>query len=167
MRNSNYIIAVLGLALFVGCGGEEWHAQTWPTTGSIMINGAAPEGAVIELRSSGQAPDTRDSRPWGVVDAQGKFMLTTYENGDGAPAGDYKVTVKWPPTVDRPSLVDRLDGAYSDPSRSPFSVSIDEGENTIEEIRITGAKIKRKKSIAERKAPTMGPPGPAMGGNGR
>ena len=34
--------------------------------------------------------------PRGVTDAEGRFQLRTYHDGDGAPAGEYTVTVYWP-----------------------------------------------------------------------
>ena len=34
-------------------------------------------------------------RPVGQVDKNGYFTLTSYANGDGAPEGEYQVTVVW------------------------------------------------------------------------
>ena len=34
--------------------------------------------------------------PRATVDKQGNFSLTTYEQADGAPPGEYLVTVEWP-----------------------------------------------------------------------
>ncbi|MEM7558138.1 MAG: hypothetical protein AAF394_03370, partial [Planctomycetota bacterium] len=135
--------AVLCFALamvLVGCEGS-WEASTYPAMGSISINGQIPEGAVVELRSVGDAPDVRDSRPWGLVDASGNYTLTTYKQNDGAPVGEYAVTVRWPPTISKPSLEDKLNGAYSDPNESKWKVSIAAEDNLLAKIEIKGAKL--------------------------
>lgn len=148
----------------VGCGGEDWQAATYPARGKITINGEPPAGAVVELHSTGEQPDMRNSRPWAVVQEDGSFSLSTYETGDGAPPGDYKVVVRWPPDVTQPSLVDRLSGAYSSSERSRWTVSITEGENDVPPIEITGAKVLPKAQPADS---GRTPPGPMMTNRGR
>lgn len=139
-----------------GCG-EDWQAATYPAHGKIVINGEAPEGAVVELHSSGEQPDVRNSRPWAVVGADGSYALSTYEKGDGAPVGVYKVVVRWPPDVNQPSLTDRLKGAYARPEKSPWTVTVAEGENELPVIEINGAKVLPKEQAGSRRG---GPPGP-------
>lgn len=154
-----FLLAAACLPLCAGCG-EDWQAETYPAHGRIAINGEPPAGAIVELRSVHAQPDVRDSRPWGVVDAEGRFVLSTYEAGDGAPRGEYKVIIRWPPDVTQPSLADRLGGAYATSDKSQWSVSIEEGENELPSIDITGAKVASKeKAVAPRRAP----PGPLTG----
>lgn len=149
--------AVCGACL--GCG-EDWQAQTYPAHGRIAINGEPPVGAVVELHSTGEQPDVRNSRPWAVVQEDGSYILSTYERDDGAPPGEYAVTIRWPPDVSQPSLADRLGGAYSKAERSKWSVRISEEENEIPPIEITEAKVQPKdKALPPRNAP----PGPNMG----
>lgn len=143
----------------IGCGGEDWQADTYPARGSISINGEPPEGAVVELHATGEQPDLRHSRPWGVVDQQGEFTLSTYRTGDGAPPGEYRVTVRWPPDVSQPSLADRLNGRYNDPQSSEFLVTIDEGDNELAKIEIEGARVETKDRAG---ASGRQPPGPGM-----
>ncbi|MBW3595795.1 MAG: hypothetical protein KY475_00810 [Planctomycetes bacterium] len=144
----------------VGCGGEDWQAETYPAHGRITINGQPPVGAVVELHSTGEQPDVRNSRPWAIVQEDGAYTLSTYEKGDGAPAGDYAVVLRWPPDVTQPSLADRLGGAYAVPERSQWNVMIGEGENELPPIEITGAKVL---SAEEAQSPRHSPPGPGMG----
>ena len=71
------------------------------------------------------------------ADEQGKLRLTSYELHDGAPAGDYKVTVVWRGELEtddpeRASLQpDRLAGKYSDPEKTPLAVTVEPGDNVI------------------------------------
>lgn len=144
-----------------GCG-ESWEAETHSAGGTISINGEAPVGAIVELQNvAAKAADVRNSRPWGVVDEFGIYTLTTYQSNDGAPKGEYAITVRWPPTVNQPSLADRLQKAYSNPKTSKWRVTIEEGHNELSPVTITGAKVTPAEKAVNRRAPPMGP---GMGG---
>lgn len=151
--------AVAVCMLCSGCGGDDWQASTYPASGQISINGQPPAGAVVELHAVGEVPDARNSRPWAVVQDDGSFTLTTYEAGDGAPVGEYAVTVRWPPDVSQPSLADRLGGAYATTERSRWNVTISNGDNALAPIEIDDAKVQSKEDAS---APLKSPAGPAM-----
>lgn len=152
-------IGVLTIVCLIGCGGDDWQAVTYPARGTILINGQAPVGAVVELRAAAESPDVRNSRPWAIVQADGSYELSTYERGDGAPAGDYKLTVRWPPDVNQPSMADRLAGAYANAKKSPWTVTVRAADNTLPPIEITGARVA---SAANAPTPRQAPPGPGM-----
>ena len=68
-------------------------------------------------------------RPLAHVDEKGDFALTTYENNDGAPAGEYIITISWRQQPSKPSDgnkagPDRLKGAYSNPKTSKLKFTI-------------------------------------------
>jgi hypothetical protein len=75
-----------------------------------------------------------------TADDDGRYQLTTYRRGDGAPAGQYTVTVYWPaprpssakldPTDDTPAP-DRLRDAY-DVTRSKLKATVQERDNEID-----------------------------------
>ncbi|MEM9701622.1 MAG: hypothetical protein AAF907_04175, partial [Planctomycetota bacterium] len=94
--------------------------------GMILINGEPPTGALLSLHPvSGEPFDQRNTRPYAKVDGLGRFVLTTYETGDGAPEGEYFVTVDWPPDPDDPSpQPDRLGGRLSDSKNSELKVTV-------------------------------------------
>lgn len=110
IRVMSYLAAACGALFLAGCGGEAWHAETYPASGKVLINGEPAADVVVELRAVGEQPDSRGSRPWGIVQPDVTFLLTTYENGDGAPPGDYAVTLRWPSDISTPSHFDRLAG---------------------------------------------------------
>lgn len=143
----------------LGCGGEDWQVETFPAQGQVEVNGEPAAGAVVELHPVGAPPDERNSRPWGIVQENGVFTLSTYETGDGAPAGEYAVTLRWPPDVAQPSLADRLGGAYMRPQDSRWKVTISEGENELPEIAIDGARVQSREAASQSGA---APPGPTM-----
>jgi hypothetical protein len=154
------VLALAACTLFPGCGGEDWHAETYPAHGRVTINGEPAAGAVVELHATGEKPDVRNSRPWAVVEDDGAYTLSTYEKGDGAPPGDYALTVRWPPDVSQPSLADRLGGAYATPAQSQWSVTISEGDNQLPPVEITGAKVLPQEQTG---AAAQRPSGPPMG----
>lgn len=69
----------------------------------------------------------------------GSFRLTTYQSGDGAPPGEYVVTVIWPDpdlpidecACEDPTEHDLLCGRYADPSTSPLRATIARCPNRI------------------------------------
>lgn len=80
------------LIVFSGCGGDG-RPRLIPTEGIVTLDGQPLDGAivafqlVVDEKSDYQRPSS------GVTDASGKFQLKTYEPGDGAPVGKYKVAI--------------------------------------------------------------------------
>lgn len=81
------------LALLSGCGGGAKIPKDRPVptkvSGIVSMNGAPVEGATVTLHPTGKGYGA-----FGTSDANGKFVLSTFGNGDGAVSGDYKVSVK-------------------------------------------------------------------------
>ena len=83
-------VLVLGLVLGLGCapqGGADRPA-TCPVTGTVTHNGQVVEGATVNF----QLVDGARSAV-GLTDVGGKYSLMTFEPGDGAVAGEYKVKI--------------------------------------------------------------------------
>ena len=88
-------------ALFVvsglcGCDDEE-RLPTHPVTGEVFINEIPASGCVVTFVPADPALKGV-VMPAATVDEFGIFRLTTYETGDGAPEGDYGVTLRWEAT---------------------------------------------------------------------
>ncbi|MEW4486976.1 hypothetical protein AB1L42_02785 [Thalassoglobus sp. JC818] len=155
-RLSVSLLAVT-LVFTVGCGKADWQADTYPAMGTLTINGETPVGALVELHPKGEATDVRNSLPWGLVEEDGTFTLSTYEMGDGAPPGEYAVTIKWSPDVNSPTLADRLNGAFREPGQSQWTVTIAEEDNEIPAIEITDAKVSSSEQAGKRRKRVPGP----------
>lgn len=84
--------ALIGLfvaATMVGCSGDSGHVKTAACTGTVTYKGAPVEGAIVTFN-----PSDKSLKPAvGRTDAAGKYTLTTFEAGDGAIPGSYKVSV--------------------------------------------------------------------------
>ena len=86
------IPAAVVAALFIGgCGdaGVSDRPNVVPVSGTVTYNGQPVDGATVTFISKGSARASL-----GVTDANGVFRLTTYgEQNDGAPPGEYVVTI--------------------------------------------------------------------------
>src|SRR2546423_1070374 len=88
---STLLAVCLGSA---GCG-DAGRLPVHPAAGQVLLAGKPVPQALVVLHPEGDAsPDA--VRPQATADADGAFRLSTYETGDGAPAGTYRVTVaRW------------------------------------------------------------------------
>jgi len=111
------------LVIATGCG--DGRVKCYPVSGSVTVKGKPAEGA--ELVFHPDAGDTAAPRPTAVVGPDGTFKLTTYAVGDGAPAGGYKVTVRWLPPRKGPGAPDgpdRLNGKYATPATTKLTATV-------------------------------------------
>ncbi len=107
--------------LTVVCGCGERKLVLHPVRGQIRYQGKPVDRATVLFRPKTPAEGKTASSPSGETDAEGKFILTTYRRGDGAPAGEYYVGVIWPSYAkgespergEMPSGPDRLPAADS------------------------------------------------------
>src|SRR5438034_11414590 len=67
---------------------------THPVRGRIYFDGSPAPGAHVVFQQV-DGENGRTTRADALVDADGSFVLSTYKANDGAPAGEYKVTVAW------------------------------------------------------------------------
>ncbi|QDU61968.1 hypothetical protein Pan216_28340 [Planctomycetes bacterium Pan216] len=162
-----YVLATASLVVAItcgGCGGPSWMAATHPVEGVLKVNGEPAAGAVVTIYPTGEKVDERNTKPWGIVDESGKFQLQSYKPGDGAPAGEYDVTIQWPWDVHVLSLsmTDRLGGKFQKPQQSQWRITVSEGTNQLDPIEIEGAKVEMTPPSKNAKK-RIGPPGPRMG----
>ncbi len=83
-----------GLALSSLSCGTSGDKPVYPVRGQAFFQGKPMAGALVLFQPVND-PDPRAPRPRGRVDKEGAFTLSTYKANDGAPAGDYVVTIDW------------------------------------------------------------------------
>src|SRR4051794_24262711 len=83
-------LVVVALAGLVGCAGK--RKPVTPVQGQLTVDGTPAAQAVVVFHPVEGGDDVR---PTGTVDDQGNFKLTTYAPDDGAPEGEYLVSVTW------------------------------------------------------------------------
>lgn len=136
-RSWSFLFAVLALTA-TSCS-REGRPPVYPVRGTVTFQKKPAAKAVVVLRPV--VPGSlNDPLPHGEVGADGTFRIGTFGAGDGAPAGEYVVTITWPEVRTDPSgdevTADRLKGRFADPARSPWKVTIKEGENELGPFRL-------------------------------
>ena len=130
-----WAVALLAVAL-ASCSKSPEKPATYPVSGRVLYEGNPATGAVVILHAIGGA--ATGERPRAKADGKGEFTLSTFTKGDGAPAGEYAVTVEWKRSDDHPEQgVDLLPASYSDPKISKLKVTIAAGSNEPLVLKLT------------------------------
>jgi hypothetical protein len=99
----------------VSCGDDPKRHKVYPVTGKILVNGKPANECQIVLNRTYE--DKNPVVPLGMTDENGVFQITSYEAYDGAPEGEYIVTITWRErsgvTKQEFDGPDRLGGAYA------------------------------------------------------
>jgi hypothetical protein len=118
MPKPRFRSALLLAVIITGCGpgavGEGSRERVYKVRGKITLSGAPIANANVSF-----SPKAKQPAAIGKTGANGEFILTTYDPGDGAAAGDYVVlvtkdlrpaeTVASPPSGHRQGQKDSLD----------------------------------------------------------
>ena len=99
------------------------RAVTYPVRGRAFFDGVPMPGAVVTL-----TPEKGKGKggPTGIVEADGSFRLTTYTAFDGAPEGEYLVSVSW-----REGGKSLLPAHYATAAKSGLQATVKAGENGV------------------------------------
>lgn len=120
------LLAIVSTTMLSACGNRD--KPVYPVQGQIRINNAPAAGALVILTPLQDAEPEKWPKgyPRGTAQEDGSFKITTNQTDDGAPAGDYVVTVLWmfPVEGERESRYDRLQGRYANPASSKIRVEI-------------------------------------------
>src|SRR5262245_1990400 len=97
MRTPTRLAAAAALLALAGCGSDA-KPKTFPVKGVLTHKGKQGEqpaaGALVVFHPVGiQVHEA--NRPMATVRSDGTFALSTFGREDGAPAGEYYVTVVW------------------------------------------------------------------------
>lgn len=135
---------ILAAAVFMlvigGCTPQD-AVRCQPVRGQVLFDGQALAEAVVVFHSKAETKTTLP-KSLAYTDAQGRFELTTLKSNDGAPVGDYAITVELnePRQVGEELVRDGrnlLPERYGHPDSSGFSYRVVEGGNDVPPLRIT------------------------------
>ena len=135
------VAALLALAVccLAACS-DDGRVKVHPVTGKVLYRGAPAAGAEVVFHSTLPRSEQKGLPiPRGVAGEGGEFQLTSFNPNDGAPAGDYEVTVVWPeppPAGSDPEAagdpIDRLGGQFANPTTSGLKATVTAGNNELE-----------------------------------
>lgn len=131
-----------GLALivlsFCGCG-NNGRIPTYSVKGSVFVDGQPAKEAFVTFHPRVGEPG-KTLIPSAKVDETGAFSVSTYVAGDGAPAGEYDVTIKWPVRYNPISTLwegDKLKGRYSNPQKTELKVTVEQKATELQPFKLT------------------------------
>jgi hypothetical protein len=136
---------LLGLPLLVslaGCGSSPSgdRLPVFLASGKLTFDGRPLTGAFVVLHPKAAVSGRTAPRPHAQAAADGSFTLTSYESNDGAPAGNYTLTVELRSLVNHGGDVtagpNTLPAKYSRVETSPITIQIAQGTNTLPDILI-------------------------------
>ena len=129
-----FVLAVVALAT-VGCGEKPLaRVEVQPAEGKILWKGQPLAGAMVILYPEGE-PNPSVRAPRAQTGPDGTFRVGTYDLSDGAPEGQYVVTVVHAPMVKRGGDVvpgpNLLPKKYASPKTSDLRVQVVKGTNEL------------------------------------
>ncbi|PQO28803.1 hypothetical protein [Blastopirellula marina] len=87
--NGALVLGIVAICLtsLVGC---ETPVATHPVTGKVVLaNGSPAQGGIIKFRTTSEEGEMVKAS--GQIQPDGTFQLSTFEDGDGALAGEHEV----------------------------------------------------------------------------
>src|SRR5262249_23488958 len=127
--------ALLGLLL--ACPACRSRRTPVRVPGKVFSAKRRATAAVVFFHPVGDA-GLKALRPSGRVGADGSFQLTSFRPNDGAPPGDYLVTVVWrSPAKAGDADVSLLPGRYMDPKLSGLKARVQQGVTELEPFQLT------------------------------
>lgn len=136
--NAAIVLAALAILPSLGCGKADSRVPVHPVSGAIQFRGQPVTGAFVSLHPKTAAEGVPNPR--GTVAKDGTFVVSTYDGNDGAPEGDYVVTVQWyKPVRQGNDLVggpNALPAKYASPRTSDVQIRVAAGENHLQAIQL-------------------------------
>jgi hypothetical protein len=115
-------------------GVERKLKATFPVAGTLTLDGRPLPGAAVAFHAYNKKEQRYTRVADGRSDDTGRFTVTTYAKFDGAPAGEYTVTVaevQKGPIGEAPPLKGAVPEQYATPAKSPLKIKIAEGKNEV------------------------------------
>jgi uncharacterized SAM-binding protein YcdF (DUF218 family) len=88
-----FILAIAAILTSTGCGRrmDKWEARrpkTYRVQGRVLLDGKPEADVIVSFESK-----AHNLTAVGLTDADGRFLLKTFKEGDGAVAGDHAVAL--------------------------------------------------------------------------
>ena len=134
------VAALACLVATLGCGeAKPDRVAVYPAAGTITFKGQPMTGATVALHPK-SAPAESVPTPRANVGKDGSFKVSTFNAGDGAPEGEYVLTVQWYKPIkqgtDLVSGPNVIPPRYSNPQTSDKVIKIAAGQNNLDPIKL-------------------------------
>jgi hypothetical protein len=124
-------VAVVAIALFVGCGKPDYQLDTAPVRGTVTLDGEPlPSGYVV-------VPTMRGRMATGEIQPDGTYEMTTYSPGDGVQVGSQRVVVTPVPPDQKAEKRVPIPQRYQQAGTSGFTIDVKPGEDHVLDLMLT------------------------------
>ena len=124
---------ILLLLVFCSCSSRDpnWK-ETHPATGEVYVDGQPAALLRVTCTNVNGLDQDKPTLSSGTTDEEGKFQISTYEQADGLPEGEYVLTFMWGKlsAVSGYGGPDQLKNKYQDPEKSEHKFTVVKGEPT-------------------------------------
>jgi hypothetical protein len=114
--------------------------RLYPVRGQVLYNGRPVAKGLVVFHPLAPTAGA-GQKPIAYTDDEGRFRLTTDRPGDGAPAGEYVVTVEWREKtrtgVEKVGGRNLLPARYGKPESSGLRCRVEEGPNELPPLNLT------------------------------
>jgi hypothetical protein len=138
LLRSLFLTAAVALAAGCGQSAPDSHVVVHPAKGKITFQGQPIPGAMLTLHPKTELPEV--PKPRANVGNDGAFAVTTFAGGDGAPEGNYVLTVVWYKPIKKgadiqagPNVIPKK---FTAPQTSNLTVKIASGQNDLPTIQL-------------------------------
>jgi glycine/D-amino acid oxidase-like deaminating enzyme len=128
------------VAALLGSGCGPVHAPVYPVKGQVLLDGKPAPQATVTFHPLG---GDKERTPSGQTDDQGNFTLTSFSSGDGAPEGEYAVTVTCfrtaatrNPTEGDYTARNVVAPRYANPDSSQLKATVTRGSNELPPFQV-------------------------------
>lgn len=143
-------LVVFALVVIAGGCQKSNRLPVYPVKGQVLYNGKPLKG--VSLAFHPVDPKNDIGYPaHAKTDDDGRFLLTSYVENDGAPAGEYKVAFAFEPeSIDEGAdqqkpIAFQLPDKYLRKETTDITVTIQKGANDLEPFRLTGPELPTKR----------------------
>ena len=124
------------------CSGEGVNRKkTFPVKGRVLVDGQPAENLAVRCVDVKGLDKENPTTSSSFTDKDGNFQISTYQQGDGVPEGDYVLTFEWGEmnmfTMSYGGP-DKLNERYNTAEKSPTKFTVKAGQPTdLGEIKLT------------------------------
>jgi hypothetical protein len=127
---SSTVFFCLSALTLAGCSYAPPPIPVCQVTGHLLVGGQPAPNAALAFHPL--VADSKAACPVALTQADGSFQITTRATNDGAPAGQYIVTLVWPDDtlpIDDCECIDvvkhdRFHGLYASAKKSPLRATV-------------------------------------------
>jgi len=120
------------IATLVSCSRKptQFRKETYPVKGVVYVDGNPASNLQVTVHDVKGIDKEHPTMSTAMTDDKGQFAVSTYNQGDGVPEGEYTATFVWGELnlLSMQYSGDKLKGRYNDPQKSQVRFKVEKGK---------------------------------------